>query len=51
MRISRVDTVDGTVFEAGFDGGGSVVTDPDTDLMYRTGRRACSFRIRPRPEL
>lgn len=38
MKISRVDTLEGTDFQAEFDGLGSPVTQA-TELMYRTGTR------------
>ena len=38
-KISTIETLEGTDFHAVFDGLDSPVTDPATELMYRTGTR------------
>lgn len=40
VRISSVETIAGLEFSAEFEQAEAPVTDPDTELMYRTGTRA-----------
>lgn len=42
-KIATVDTLEGTDFQAEFDGVGSPITGPATELMYRTGTRAHQY--------
>ena len=39
IKISKVETADGLDFSAEFDGAVDPITDPLTELMYRTGER------------